>query len=477
MSLKAKLLDWIRANWVMLSNASSLIGTMAVTSGLGFVYWWVAAHQYPAAAVGLASATISAMTLLGTVSMWGLGTLLIGQLPQLSPARQISFIITALLLASVAGGILGLLFVPWSSLLSPELSVLATPGNALLFAVGVGLTALTLVLDQALIGLLRGGVQLWRNGFFAFAKLIALIVVGFTLSDKLGLNIYATWVLGNLVSLVALGAFATYKGVWKIAFRPDWSVLQGLKKSALSHHALNLGLLAPSLTLPVLVTILLSATANAHFYVAWMIASFIFVGPGSLALVLYAVGAGNPQLLAQKVRLAIKLTFLIGLAANLVLTFTAGWLLGFFGSGYASEAEWCLRLLGLGTFALAIKDFYVTIHRIYGQLTQALLPVVIGGIMELVLASLGAIYGGGLIGLSLGWLIASCLEAVYMTFAVYRAANPPKSVPAVAPVVTTSHEQRPGTDGLAQRIEPATTPLSVAAVEQQIFVESIEVKF
>ena len=51
-----------------------------VTSGLGAAYWWLAAHQFPIASVGLAGAVISAMTLLGFVGTIGFGTALVPRL-------------------------------------------------------------------------------------------------------------------------------------------------------------------------------------------------------------------------------------------------------------------------------------------------------------------------------------------------------------------------------------------------------------
>src|SRR5437016_5950065 len=80
-----------------------------------------------------------------------------------------------------------------------------------LFAVGDGLTAMSSVLDQAMIGLLRGGLQLWRNTLFTVTKLAALLVVSLWLSYTTGLTIYATWLIGNAVSLLALAGFAFVK--------------------------------------------------------------------------------------------------------------------------------------------------------------------------------------------------------------------------------------------------------------------------
>src|SRR5262249_55428525 len=66
----------------LLRNAGSLAATTGLTSAFGFGYWIYAARVFPQEAVGYGSAAISAMTLLGTVGMFGLGTMLIGELPR-----------------------------------------------------------------------------------------------------------------------------------------------------------------------------------------------------------------------------------------------------------------------------------------------------------------------------------------------------------------------------------------------------------
>src|SRR5438132_192221 len=147
----------------MLTTASSLVGTTAVTSTLGFAYWWVAARLFPTEAVGLAAALISAMGLLGTIGMLGLGTLLIAELPLHADKRE-SLIGTAFVVAAIAGTALGLVFALVAPHFVVDFSALADSLTVVvLFAAGVGLTAASLVLDQAVVGLLRGSVQLRRN--------------------------------------------------------------------------------------------------------------------------------------------------------------------------------------------------------------------------------------------------------------------------------------------------------------------------
>ena len=425
-------LQWVKANSVILVNAGSLVGTTAVTSVLGFVYWWLAARQFSPEAVGLASAAISAMTLIGTFGMLGLNTLLIGELSR-QKGQEVSLISAALILVGGVGGCLGIVYAFVAPYLSTDFQVLAASiGNVALFAVGVGFTSITLVLDQALIGLLRGGLQLWRNTLFAGVKLAALFVAGLWLSHAVGLTIYATWIIGNAFSLAALAGFVIVKRGWPgRIYLPQWELLRKLGPAALKHHALNLTLQAPPLILPVLVTVLLSATVNAWFYVSWSLSSVANTISVALALTLYAVSSAQPSALARKIRLTLGLAFIACLLANGVLLLGTRQVLGLFGHSYSEQAAWSLRILSLESFPFIIKNHYVALSRIRGQVARTTLLTIATGLLELAGSAVGARLGG-LNGLSLGWFAAMCVEAVFMSRAVYKAAQFVKISPQVS---------------------------------------------
>ena len=411
----------MKDNSVIFVNAGSLVGTTAVTSALGIAYWWLAARHFPPAAVGLASAEISTMILLGTLCMTGLGTLFVGELPR-QPGNEMSLISAGLILVGGIGGFLGIVFAIVAPFMSADFQALgASVQSVVLFTIGVSLTAITLALDQALIGLLRGGLQLWRNALFAVIKLVALLIAGFWLSATTGLAIYVTWMIGNALSFATLAAFNMLQGSRSMkSYWPNWGLLKKLKSAALQHQMLNLILQAPGLILPVMVTVLLSATMNAWFYVAVMISNFVSVATLALTTVLYAVNAMQPAALARKARLTLALSFAICLLANMVFQLGARQVLGLFGQAYAEQASWSLRILVIGSIPLVIKDHYIAIRRIQSQVAKAMLPLVAGGMLELVGAALGA-HLGGILGLSLGWLIAVCIEAAFMFLPVYHA--------------------------------------------------------
>ncbi|MFL5628348.1 MAG: oligosaccharide flippase family protein [Ktedonobacteraceae bacterium] len=422
--MRTLLYQWIKTNIVMLVNAGSLISTTAVTSVLGFAYWWVAARWFPPEAVGLGSATISAMGLLGTICTLGLGTMLTGELPR-QPGKEGPFISTSLIVAGGAGGFAGIIFALVAPFVATDFQVLrASVVDTLLFAAGVSLSTIVLVLDYALIGLLRGGLQLWRNTFFAVAKLAALFIVSLWLSQKVGLTIYTTWLVGNALSLTFLAIFVVLKSGWSPrSYLPQWGLLRKLGSVALQHHVFNLLILSSAWILPVLVTILLSARVNAWFYVSFMLASFIFGVANALTIVLYAMSTANRAILADKVRLTLGLGAVTVISANCVFQFATGQVLGVFGHVYAEQAAWSLRILALGTLPYLIRSHYVAICRIQGRILYALVPMAVGTLLELSAATFGARLGG-LSGLSLGWVAALCAEAVFMSRTVFKAVLP-----------------------------------------------------
>jgi O-antigen/teichoic acid export membrane protein len=416
---------WTTANRAIVFNAGSLVGTTAVTAGLGFVYWLVAARAFSPGAVGLASAAISAMTLLGFVGVLGLGTLLMGELPR-QPDRASSLIMSALVASGLAGGVLGLVFALVASSLSGQLRLPHIGiGTAVLFALGVATTSASLVLDQAFIGMFLGGMQFARNALFAAAKLAALVLISAVAAQKTGIAIYTTWLVGNLLSMAAVAVIGSGQGWLRLSVPPQWAAFQGLRRAAAGHHALNLSLQLPLLTLPIVVTATLSAAFNAYFYVAWMVAlSLVWVPPHALSMVLYTVGSKSPTAVGRIVRFTLGLSLLASGVTAGTLQLAADPVLHLFGSAYALHAGATLRILVLAVFPIIIKDHYVGICRIERRLGQAVALVAGGAVLELAGAVVGA-HLGGLAGLSVGWAAMVCIEALIMAPTVYRAAAAP----------------------------------------------------
>jgi O-antigen/teichoic acid export membrane protein len=405
-----------RFNRNLFLNAGSMMSTTLVTALLGAMFWIVAAQKFSAREVGVASAAVSAMALLGYLSTIGLGTLLMGELSR--HQRQRGLINAALLASGTTGAVLGLAFALGAPAVSPDLEVLRGSWIAVsVFALGVALTALTGILDQALIGLMRGGLQLLRNAVFSVTKLLALITLSMVLARADGAWIYAVWTGGIALSLVVMTRF--YGRSRGDSLIPTFALLAKMRRSAASHHVFNLAIRAPDLVLPLLVVSVLSATANANFYIAWMIAGFAFAIPISLSSVLYALGSGGEARTVDQYRLSLLLSAGLGCAVNVGLLLVGTRILGIFGPSYAHHASATLHVLALGVFPETIKAHYLSIRRLQRRVVSAV-PIVVGGtVLELLGATVGGLLGS-LTWLAVGWLAAVCVEALVMSPDVLR---------------------------------------------------------
>ena len=108
------------------------------------------------------------MQLLGTIGMFGLGTMMIGELPKrreteagCSPPRSPPPRLGSAVLGVIFAAVVGLYFSDGEHLPRDRRN---TGPQALIFVAGVALTGATMVFDEGTIGLLRGGVQLSQPG-------------------------------------------------------------------------------------------------------------------------------------------------------------------------------------------------------------------------------------------------------------------------------------------------------------------------
>jgi O-antigen/teichoic acid export membrane protein len=403
----------------LLHSASALVGTTGVTALLGFVYWAVAARLFSQRSVGYGSAAVSAMTLLGTIGMLGMGTVLIGELPRRRP--RAGLVAAALITAGVGSLVLGLTFVVVAPHVSDRFDYIGGGlGQAALFATGVTLTGVALVFDQATIGLMRGGLQLSRNVIFAAAKLLALPVAAIILHDQFGVGILSAWVAGTAASLIPVAIRLQLTGT-SVLPSPDWAVLRGLGRTALAHNWLNLAITVPQTLIPVLVTVVVSPSANAAFYAAWTLAGFLKIIPTHLSTVLFAVAAADPKVIARKLRFTLRLSLLIGLPGMAVLGLGAHFALSLFGASYARAATVPLWLLVIGYIPGIPKVHYMAVCRATGRIPRAAAVLTAAATMEVAAAALGGA-SGGLKGLSFALLAVFTFEGLVTTPPVLRAA-------------------------------------------------------
>lgn len=410
----------LRRHTDLVTNAGSLMATTVVTSGFGFAYWFLAARAASESAVGQASAAVSAMTLIGMIGMFGMGTLLIAELPRM-PSRHWNLISTCLLVSGAAATVGGLVYLVLAHTVVPSLeNALGSPLVNALLVVGVALNAVTLVLDEALVGLLAGPMQLLRNLYFAAGKLALLGVLVLLPITITGGQLLLTWVAGVVLSLALLARALRRRGLAQSP-RPDLAMLRGMGRRAFDHNLLNLALFLPRAALPLVVTVALSTVDTAVFYTGYMVAAFVAMLPSNVALSLFAVASGDRAALRSKVRAGLLICFAAGIPASILCVVAAHPIMGIFGPQYAGPAGDVLALLSLAYVPVVFQQFYLAISRVLGRIRRAGIFAVVAGLVEIAAAAYGG-SRGTLHELVLWLLVVFVLEGALMAPAVLRIA-------------------------------------------------------
>jgi O-antigen/teichoic acid export membrane protein len=424
--LSSKVRDMWEKNQDLLRNAGSLAATTGMTSLFGFVFTIVAARMFLPNAVGWGNAAINAMQLFGTIGMFGLGTMLIGELPKRKGGRGGLFAasVSTSFLGSV---ILGLVFaIVVGMYFSKNLpGVGSTLGEVLLFVLGTALTGATMVFDEGTIGMLRGGVQLWRNMSLSAIKLVTLPVTAVLLHDKFGVGLSVAYVIGIVGSLIP-ASIMIVRGGSRLYHRPDWQSLRRLLPVAINHNWLNLAMATPPRIIPIVVVVSVGSDKGAVFYVTWMICALLFMVPVHLGTVLFALASASPQVVAEKLRFVLRVSLMIGLPVMAVLAISAHFMLGIYDSPknhfiYSHLGTVPLWLLIIGYIPQMPRAQFIAVSRATNRVSQAAGLICFFACCEIASIFIGGKLGG-LDGLSFAYLGVLIMEGLITAPTVLRAA-------------------------------------------------------
>jgi O-antigen/teichoic acid export membrane protein len=394
----------------LVCNSMYIMAITVVTSGLGYVYWIVAAHLYSLQAVGLASAMISAMSITVAASSAGIGLALVQMLPQRRAGREWSLtlnaglaagVIVSLLAAAVAAAIMH--FALGRDFGSQQ------PTYISVFVASVPVWTLATLLDQAFVAERRADKALVRNATFAALK-IPLLAAPFLWTGALA--IIDSWIISAFVSLaLAIVLISRLRRTYRPAIRGIVGYGRSMVSAFTRHHLIALGGVAPAYLLPLLVTTRLSAAENAYFYPASTTGILFFMVSSAVALSLFAEGSYSSQDMARKLRSSALVIAVLMCPAMLIVFVGRHFILSLFGPGYAQHGEVLLTILIASAIPDAITNVYVAWLRVQHRLRAAAL-------LNLGMASVTLIFAWillpkiGIAGAAWAWLIAETVGSV-----------------------------------------------------------------
>jgi O-antigen/teichoic acid export membrane protein len=387
------------------SNAIYLMLASIITSLFGFVFWIIAVRFYSTTDVGLATAALSAASLLATLSGIGLGYGLIRFLKSNTDPNPL--INSSFTTAGIIAVIVALIFILGLNKWSPALVFIRE--NAFYFVAFVLITyvfTISGLMDQIFVAGRRTSYILVKNLIFNILRLILLVALA-TVFHSFG--IFASWGISTSMALL-IGIFL-FLPQFHFRYRPRLSFKRKILAEVLQFSFMNyIGDIfgsAPSYILPILVVNVLGAESNAYSYIAWTIGGLLSMIPSAISTSLFAEGSHKEECLDQNVVRSLKLTFLLLIPAVILVLAFADKILLLYGGLYSQNATNLLRLIAVAALPLSINSIYMSIKRV-----QKRLKIIVGlsafiGVVTIVLSYILLPYAD-IAGAGIAWLTTHC---------------------------------------------------------------------
>jgi len=417
----------------VLRNAAGLVTSTLGASALGMLFWIVAARLYPPVEVGRASAAISAMALIGSLSTLGLHTLLVRYLHHAGRRSR-----AMLAGAYVMGTSLSLIMAVGYFLSGYGQEYLGVSRLALLgFVLAAAATTFQSLQDGALTAMRRTTWLPVTNVCINAAKLVLLPVA---LQTAFVAPLLLAWTTPIVVGVVVVTSLVHSKLVAAhIRATEAHQELPSAREtfSFLSGSVVG-GLLSTlsSFALPVLISGVLGASELALFYLPWLIGSVMTAVSWNVAVSFMLEVNAEPGQVREHLRHVLRLLTLVHLGGGLAITLSAPWILGLLGGHYSAGGVWTLRLIGLAVMAQVVKPLFAAVatlqSRVWWKLWVEVLRIVI-----LLGGSYLAMRLVGLIGAAVAYLVSSVVAALLVLpatvgglRALLRRADEPVQIPA-----------------------------------------------
>lgn len=312
----------------------ALVSSSAISSLVGLGYWVLAARLFPPAAVGVGSALVSTMMLLGSVGQLNLGVALLRFVPVAGRSAR-RLVVSCYLVGAVAATTAGIVFAAGAGWWAPDLRLAVGSGGLVVFlAVAAPVWAVFVMQDYVLTAVRRAVLVPVANLGFAVAKL-GLLVAAAALATVNG--IAASWLAATalmvVVVTVALPRLAAHRAGPVTAERVT---VRDVARFAGADYAGEMCWTAVVFGLPVLVLTRLGPEAAAIFGIAWTMAYALYLVAHGMGQAMVAHLAPDPAGLPAAWRGMVVRALTLLVPAVAVLAVAAEPLLAVFGPHYAA---------------------------------------------------------------------------------------------------------------------------------------------
>ncbi len=399
-------------------NGYALIFGGAASSALGFFYWIAAARYYPTSDVGANSAVLSAMMLLSGISQLGLGSVLFRFIP-LAGQTTDRLISRAYLISVGMAGVLSTLFCLGVDFWSPALAFLRS--NAVWFVSFVFANMIWSVFslqESALTGLRQAHWVPIETTVFGIAKIGLLVALAQSLQHS---GLFASWMVPAALTILPLN-WLVFRRLIPQHIRATTALAGSIvSKDIIRYTAGNyfgaLFSVVSSTLLPIVVTNQVGMSANAYFYLPWMIQTALQLVALNLTTSLTVEAVLDHTRFRAFCIQVLKQTWRLLVPPVVVILLGAFFILQIFGDAYAVQGAALLRLLALATIPNAVVALSISIARVQNR--PGLIVAIQGSLCVLALGlSYPFLAIWGITGIGVAWLITQTVLAMVLALTI-----------------------------------------------------------
>lgn len=379
------------------ANASYLLSSWAILSVLGFGFWTICTHIYTDEQVGLATGLLAALNMITSLSLIGFEMSIIRVLPKYEDKN--SLLNACYSVAALAGVTVTIIFFIIQPYVSSNLDVIhSSPLVIFLFFLFVLTSIGGFIVESTFIAYRKSKYVLRKNFIFGLLKLVFPFC--FLWLGRFG--IYSAYMFSLLAAVIY--SMVILARQFNHSFRPNLSIspLKGMLRYSFGNYVDGFIEGLPVMVLPIFIINVFSAEAAAHYYIAMMLASFLFTVSVSATQSMFAEGSHTEKQLKEIIVKSLKFMsfFLVpGILAEVLL---GSFILAFFGAGYADQASGLLDILAVSAVLVALNAIARTILRIHYRTVALTIVSSLGSTSVIVLAYLWRSHN--LSGIGMAWL-------------------------------------------------------------------------
>jgi O-antigen/teichoic acid export membrane protein len=336
----------------LFKNSFFMIANKGLVATAGFVFWLLATHYYSTNDVGIATALISSASLIMQFSYLGFDYSIIRFFSKYDRSRMFN---TCLILTVLTSVTLGLGYVAFVNVFSPELSFLQSPAYAFVFLAYITISVVATIGSTTFIAARKAEFSFLQN-LLLMLRLPLLIPLAFLGAFGILTSIGIAYVLVCLAIVYLIGQFV------RLQFTIDPEFVRKSLKFSFGNYVAQIFLNFTYFALPIMILGTLGSAEAAKYYIAYTIGNLMLQVPDAIGMSLFVEGSHGESLRKNVLRAGTAMYAV--LIPGVIFMFIFGEkLLSLFGGAY-TESVTLLRLFAIVSLFFAIYCLMVPIQNV-----------------------------------------------------------------------------------------------------------------